>query len=311
MPNRRGHFMPSPLGEKVAEGRMRGARRAIRRGTAIAACLCLASLMASPAANAAPQEVVAPAQIVIFDFDNVQAPGEPAKPPQEAAAEPSSPLLLGPVLHLKGGGFLAGELKNSEDAKSLTWQSPSLRDPLIFGLGTVSSVTYPLSKDVQKSSGEYSFELSGGDLLFGSLLQVNDSDIEIETQRFGKLKVARENLQRVYRWRDGADLIYLGPNGLNGWKQSALPKDAWREESGRLVTNLEGAAIVSDLKLPDKATIEFEIGWTSKPDFDLAFGTGPDLASKTKDHAFHIEVWDGNLVVQRETEQEADVESIL
>ena len=279
-----------------------------RRQSVLTVCLFVASIVQSSAAIGTPQDVVAPAPVVIFN--NVQAPGESAKPGQQPAAESSAPSLNGPVLHLKGGGFITGELKNSDDAKSLTWQSPSLRDPLVFGLGAVSSVNFPLPKDVHKSSGEYSFELSGGDLLFGSLVQVNDSDIEIETHRFGKLKVARENVQRVYRWKDGADLIYLGPNGLNGWKQALLPKDAWREESGQLVTSQEGAAIVSDLKLPDKATIEFEIGWSSKPDFDLAFGTGPDLPSK-KDHAFHIEVWDGNIVVQRETEQEADVESIL
>ena len=263
-------------------------------------------LGSSSLAQEAPPVVAVEAAII-----NLAAPGEPPKPVQAPSPATPAPLPSGPVLHLKGGGFLTGDLKNSENPKAITWQSPSFRDPFIFGLGNISSVNYQLPKEIRKPTGEYSFELSDGDLIFGSLIQVNEADIEIETTHFGKLKVARACLQRVYRWHDGADLIYLGPNGLNGWKPSALTKDAWREESGQLVTEKDGATIVADLKLPEKAAVEFEIGWASKPDFDLAFGTGPDPDTVYKAQGFHIEVWDGNLVVQRETEQEADVESLV
>ena len=39
-------------------------------------------------------------------------------------------------------------------------------------------------------------------------------------------------INRMYRWRSSADLIYLGPNGLAGWQQVGN-KSGWKEEQGQ------------------------------------------------------------------------------
>ena len=54
--------------------------------------------------------------------------------------------------------------------------------------------------------------------------------------------------------------------------------------------------------------LEFEISWKNKPDFVLALGVGDD--EKSIQRAFRFEVWERDLIVQRETEQEADVASV-
>ena len=159
-----------------------------------------------------------------------------------------------------------------------------------------------------KPTGDYCFELAEGDVLFGTLIGLNDQEAELDVPRLGRLHFPRSQVHRIYRWRESSDLIYLGPNGLSGW--TATPdKNAWREESGQLVSETEGVTIRGDLGLPPRAAIEFEISWTTKPDFVLSLGAGAG-DEKSSERAFRFEIWDDELVVQRETENEADLASL-
>ncbi len=146
--------------------------------------------------------------------------------------------------------------------------------------------------------------MAAGDVLFGSLLGLDDRKAELEIPRLGRIHVQRASLHRIYRWRDGADLIYLGPNGLTGWQEPAGQKN-WREDSGQPTTDREGASIRGDFGLPPRASIEFEISWKTKPDF--VFALGVDDKDSTVKRSFRFEAWGGDLVVQRELEQEADL----
>ena len=111
----------------------------------------------------------------------------------------------------------------------------------------------------------------------------------------------------MYRWKASADLIYLGPNGLAGWRETSAKK-GWKEEQGQPWTDQEGAAIRGDFKLPARATLEFTISWKNRPDFVFALGVSDD--EKTIQRAFRFEVWERDVIIQRETEQEADVASV-
>ena len=64
-------------------------------------------------------------------------------------------------------------------------------------------------------------------------------------------------------------------------------------------------SIRGDLGLPDRASIEFEISWTSKPDFSFALGVNDD--EDTVKRAFRFEAWGNDLVLQRELKYAADL----
>ena len=224
------------------------------------------------------------------------------------AEEAASPPRPASVIHLTNGGFLPGALQDSEKPGLLRWKGDSFVNSFDFDLNIVNAVHKPAPSALPKPEGEFGFDLAGGDVLFGSLLQLDSKIAVIDSPKFGKLTVTRANIQRIFRWRD-SELVYLGPNGLTGWRQTAPPKpNAWREESGELSTSEPGAALKGDLALPARSAIEFEISWKAKPDFVLAFGVGDD--AKTLRKAFRFEVWDNDLVAHRETDAEADVASL-
>ena len=178
--------------------------------------------------------------------------------------------------------------------------------------------------------------------MYGKLVDLDEKRAVIESPRLGTFHVSRSQLLRIDCWRNGADLIYMGPNGLMGWhKLSELkpqqpanrvvrggirilqnnaqppapavnnaPENVWHEESGHLVADGPVSALVSDPYLRDRAVVEFEISWNNKPDFVFALGVHGAMDEKAVDQAFRFEVWEDNLVIVRETELDADVASI-
>lgn len=242
-----------------------------------------------------------------------------------------------PILQLTNEGFVAGELKPS-DAGLIRWQGAMFASPFEFPLNTISAIHWPPPEKRPRPEGDFLFELSNGDVLFGKLASLDEETITLEAPRFGTLRVERSRVHRIRRWRNGSELVYNGPNGLSEW--TASPKETWQGRVGSPSTEQAGSSLRADLGLPEQAAVEFEISWKSKPNFLLALGVDPDYdpgkveepsprdgqaaparpgfaidnwenkAEESFQHAFRFEVWDEDLVVLRESETEADLAAI-
>lgn len=221
------------------------------------------------------------------------------------------------TLRLANGDHVTGELMDCDRPDILRWQGSAFTAPFDFDQKGVSVVHFPPPAERPKPTGEYCIELAGGDLLFGSLVGLSSEEAELEVQRFGLVHIQRANIRRMLRWSDGADLVYLGPNGLAEWDKP-MPDGAWRQEGGHLVTDQDGATIVGDFGMPAKASIEFALSWTAKPDFVLALGANREKHERAWEKwnkvlvrpAFRFEAWDNDLVIFRETDDEADLASL-
>jgi len=213
-------------------------------------------------------------------------------------------------LLLANGDYVTGELVASDRPDILRWKAACFAVPFDFSWRSVTAIHFSGPEQRPVPKGEYCFELAGGDLVFGSLLSLSDEMIELDLPIFGRTELPRTSLRRVLRWGDGANLLYLGPNGLLGW-DTVSPDGAWREDSGHLFTNKQGAFIHSDFKLPAQAAIEFELSWDKKPDFALALGVEKNNLAFGGAQAFRFEVWQNHLVAMRETDDEADVASLM
>ncbi len=184
------------------------------------------------------------------------------------------------TLHLADGDYLAGELRGCGEAKTLRWQGSAFAAPLDFPLGSVSTVSFPVRGPRPRPDSPYCLELDGGDVLFGTLIGLSDKECRFDAAGLGVLNIQRSAIRRIVHSRGAADLVYLGPNGLLEWKQS--PLGAWQQDAGRLFTSQNGASLVGDLGLPKRACIDFEISWTSDPDFTLVLGERAGSAPENK-----------------------------
>jgi peroxiredoxin len=215
-----------------------------------------------------------------------------------AAAEPPA----GAVLHLVNGSRVAGEVRASEDPGVVRWRSPLFTAPLDFPIAAVRAVHYDVPAAPPKPKDEYGVELFGDDVLYGDLVRLTDDEVELNSAALGRLVVRRDQVARIYRL-DQTAAVYVGPNGLAGWKDLNEPSQ-WHEEGGQIVTDQPAATLFASLNIPDKAIIDVELSWRSKPDFTVALGVmESDHAVR---NAFRFEVWDGQLVVVGESVRDAD-----
>jgi thiol-disulfide isomerase/thioredoxin len=216
-----------------------------------------------------------------------------AEPPREQA-----------VLHLINGGFVPGSVRESDRAGVLPWQGTSFVEPFDFNLGAVESVQFPVADagEPARPAAGLCFELAGGDVLFGTLVELDEQTAVVDAPELGRLHIRRSQIHRINRLDDQAELVYLGPQGLSEWRATA-PPGSWRQAQGRLATEQPKATLRGDFRLPARAVVEFEIAWQKKPDFLLALGVGNE-ASASDQEGFRFEVWESVMVALRETKDD-------
>jgi len=223
------------------------------------------------------------------------------------AADAENPAGVIGVLRLANGDYVSGALTDSSQEEVIRWQSPLFNKPLSFPLGRVNKVDFPGALERPRANGEYCLEMAGGDQLFGDLIEMNEDRLVLDVERFGKLTIDRKHVRRMLSWGEGAEIIYQGPGGLGGWDHST-GKAGWTDEGGQLVTSDADAFLHGDVDLPPQAGIEVEISWKNRADFVFAMGVDED--EKNIEQAFRLEVWEKDLVLMRETDDEVDVISL-
>ena len=212
----------------------------------------------------------------------------------------------GSMLYLRDGDYFNGAIEDCDTPNVVRWRVPGIAAPLEFPAEPFRAAYFAASNEHPAPAGEYCFELSDGDLLYGSLTAVTPNGLEIEAAPFGRLHVARSAIRRFTSWVGNSTTEYRGPNGLAEWRQSG--NDKWREEAGRLIATAVGAEVQKELSIPSQARFEFEISWSSIPEFTLVLATG--ASDEQLQEGYRFEVWDRTLVVVRACGQSADVATI-
>ncbi|MBM3999139.1 MAG: TlpA family protein disulfide reductase [Planctomycetes bacterium] len=213
-----------------------------------------------------------------------------------------------PVARVESGGGIPGSLCPIAEPDRIAWRSPLFEEPFVFPIGAITAVEFPSPAPV-KPSGEFCAVLTAGDLVFGSIRDFNETRFTIDSPRLGRLAFSRERLVRLTRWNDGSSVVFQGPNGLGAWRHE-FDDSRWYEEQSGIAAQHPGASIFGDVSLPAQARIELELSWNgqpwqAKPDFVVEFGASPDREERAA--PFTLEVWEGKLVAQRETERDGDV----
>ncbi|WP_068141324.1 TlpA family protein disulfide reductase [Roseimaritima ulvae] len=213
------------------------------------------------------------------------------------------------MLRLGDQQYATGTISDSPDGRALHWNHPAFTEPFQFPLPSVVSVSYPTTDQPAAAQGQFGLQLVGGGLLYGDLISIDDNTIRLATETFGELALRRQSVQRLFRWRDGEDRLYVGPRDLSEWQ--AQPADAWNDAGSVLATSHPGASVFGDVRLPPQCSIDVKVGWDDNPNFRLCFGVDADDANALDDFSgFQIEVWGDELVLLREREDTAGVTPI-
>jgi thiol-disulfide isomerase/thioredoxin len=206
------------------------------------------------------------------------------------------------------GNFAASRISKGESPTVVNWQNQGFATPFSFPFASLASATFPPPSEITATQGRFALELLNGDRLFGDIVQVGDPlTVSLTGGETSELPLAK--VRQIFRWDDSRAVVFQGPGSRDDWESNGR-LESWVDSQGTLETSTALATIFRDLQLPRLARVELDIAWEGKPNFVIAIGVDPESPENTWADAFHIEVWDDDVVAVWEDGSLAGVESI-
>ncbi|HUG18972.1 MAG TPA: TlpA disulfide reductase family protein [Planctomycetaceae bacterium] len=210
------------------------------------------------------------------------------------------------VLQLRNGSSAKGNFRSIDSGEAIAWQGESFTRPFEFLLPEIGSINFPPADPLLKMEGEFALELHNGDLLSGKLIDWSDGVIELESPRFGRVRIREQTVHRLDRIDENPAILFSGLSGLGDWKKV---KGEWKAEGTELIALKPDSSLAGDFAIPDKAVVEFELTWDEDPNFSFAIGVDP-AAEQINTRGWSFDSWNSQLILVRERPDVAVIEPL-
>ncbi|MCW1925300.1 hypothetical protein OKA05_22260 [Luteolibacter arcticus] len=188
------------------------------------------------------------------------------------------------------GSRIRGSLLGVE-VDRLQFEAAFLAAPVPLRLEKVLEVSLPIHRGDSKGDHVATITLTNGDVLRGELIGIDKDSIKLRTWYAGELTFRRAMVDNL-EIQDRPDLIYSGPDGIDGWTQSE--PGTWQFEHGWLRAKGAGS-IARNFELPAKARFAFDLSWRSNPRFNFLFYTD-DITKAHPENAYELIIQGGRYV---------------
>ncbi|MBL8818118.1 MAG: TlpA family protein disulfide reductase [Planctomyces sp.] len=200
------------------------------------------------------------------------------------------------MLHWVSGDSLGGDI-TAASSEEIVWQSPLFEEALNLDPAALAGIVYPKIDVSPDPADPFRVSLVNGDVVFGSLLQITEAHIELRTSRHGDIRIGRNLVRNLIRV-DNPGLVYLGPQGLKGWRHPVFSSwttpPGWDElPGGQLTTFRPEAVMFRAMEFPDQCEIEVILSSTAIPSFVMSLGTNPNSTVR-------LETWSDVLVARND-----------
>ncbi|MEO7297134.1 MAG: hypothetical protein ABI042_01010 [Verrucomicrobiota bacterium] len=171
------------------------------------------------------------------------------------------------ALRFRNGDTLLGNLESIDARKKVTWRRADVADPIEFIGTNISEIKFSHAKNPASGATNLChLHFHNGDSLTGSLTLIDSEKIILETVFAGKMIFPRAGVRAIEPVTTGGELIFAGPTGMDGWTQGKVTAATvgepgeWKYTNGAFYAT-RAASIARDVKLPDVARIQFDLGW--------------------------------------------------
>ncbi len=164
------------------------------------------------------------------------------------------------------GDRLSGRVVAIEPRNDVTWSSPAIVGDTSFSYTNISRIVLGARETPpSKSLNACRLRLNNGDEFEGNLVLLDAEKLELDTWFAGRLTFARNRLDSLTPVVTRPSVVYEGPTGMDGWTVAQTPvpgaeSNGWHYAHGAFTASAS-ASIARDLKLPDVASIQFDIAW--------------------------------------------------
>ncbi len=171
------------------------------------------------------------------------------------------------ALRFRNGDILLGNLESIEADKSVVWRRNDLLQPIYFSGTNIFEIKFSAeTKSNSPTTNACRIRLRNGDWLEGKLASVDSEKIILETTFAGKMIFPRVAVQALEALPAEGQLLFSGPSSLEGWTMGKVTAvglgeaGQWKYTNGAFYA-ARSASIARDLKLPDMASIQFDLAW--------------------------------------------------
>lgn len=218
----------------------------------------------------------------------------------------------GPVglLTLINNSTIEGKLGESDSPDQIEWWGTGFSAPFQFRTPAIASIKFGTEANPVVHQEGFEFEFVGGDVVAGELVGWSGEAIEIASAQFGTVRVRPSAIRRLHRIEQNSRAVFASLSGLQDWTNTTWSTEGWLEDGDHLKTVQPGATLNGDLRVADRAVVEFEVSWQGKPDFVFAIGVDAEGQQDGPTDGWRFETVGGSLAIVREQEDAADVDMI-
>ncbi len=215
-----------------------------------------------------------------------------------ACAAILSPLPLpGADVSLTGEAKLTGELVAMDKDGIITLVAPISEKPLKIDGRQLQQVDFGVSEDKAIVPNQR-VELINGDILPVRIDSLDDSHLRVGSPDLGELQIPREMVSSIQLGVVPEDMIYSGPESLDGWTGVTNGARSWSFEEGRFYATGQGTLSRNDV-LPEKFILRFDLNWVGHPNFRLYFADPLSQTGERVDRYF-MQFAGGGVEIYRE-----------
>lgn len=188
---------------------------------------------------------------------------------------------------------LFGSIGDSDD-QQLEWHASTLfLDPVLIPINRLKAIRLSASTEHYQTDEPYQVELLDGSVLFGTITRLDDSQLEMRANRFGKIAVKRSHVRSILNL-EKSKRVWSAMN-LDDWQ--AMPPEAkahWKLDAGSFQCNAADSHLFREFDSTRSFRIDFCLQWNKTPDFFVAIGVpekGKTIGSLPK-----LETWGNDLM---------------
>lgn len=172
-------------------------------------------------------------------------------------------------LSLAGDARLTGRIRSINQDGLVELESKLSPEPILLKPEAVRKVTFEASGD-GASLPEGLVELSNGDLLPASVVDLDEKTLKMSTPDAGMLEVRRTSLRSIQFGVHRQRTIYSGPRNLEEWTKEVDGAKNWRYSKESLLANGPAVAI-RKIEIPERFVFKFTLKWQKNPNFTVYF----------------------------------------
>lgn len=214
------------------------------------------------------------------------------------AAAGMPPALLADDILLEGAERLSGSVRAISDNGSVLLETPLSPDVIsVRGDGVRKAV---FSESIGKSApAACCVTLVNEDVLPGDIEAIDDKNLTLVSGCAGRVVIPRNLVYSLQLGVHRPNIIFAGPDGLNGWTREPATAEHWTFENEALQVRGSGK-LSRDFEVPPQFIVRFNLSWDGNPNVRVYFAAAPGTGELPPDR-YYLQFNTAGIELKRES----------